>query len=330
MTPEKIYNNCRICALHFLPQDFGANKILKKDVLPSLNLPGLLEPLEVICKAENTVIIKYTNKVTVEAESEPSTSKETLLQTFESSSVKTSGYGISLPAPTLNPVGASSNKRSRSTLLSEVNVSQVKDLTPKARHLYKRAVQFKRRAALSKKSRLSFKQRLCASEKFASSDIFKKCVSSMDRIRARFFQCQFENSDRKPKGRRYTLEDQVLALALYKQTGSGNHFLSKFFALPSRKTVMKLLKRIPICPGIHEQVFSVLKAEVKNFKKPQDKHYVLMFDEMSIQSNLQPNYHEEKIIGFEDLGFRQTQDISSINFKSCSGKIVIGFLCYLF
>lgn len=40
MTPAKIYSNCRVCALHFLPEDFGPNRTLKKGVLPSVKLPG--------------------------------------------------------------------------------------------------------------------------------------------------------------------------------------------------------------------------------------------------------------------------------------------------
>lgn len=40
MAPEKIFTNCRVCALHFLPEDFGPNKVLKKGVCPSVNLPG--------------------------------------------------------------------------------------------------------------------------------------------------------------------------------------------------------------------------------------------------------------------------------------------------
>lgn len=192
-------------------------------------------------------------------------------------------------------------------MLSEINVSQVKDLTPKARYLYKRNVQLKRKAALFKKNRLSLQKKLRAAEKATKSELLGRCVSSMDHIRKRFFQSQVENVDKKPKGRRYTLDDKVLALALYKQSGRAYRFLSKLFALPSRKTVMKLLNRIPIQPGIHEEVFTVLKADVKHFKNPLDKHCVIMFDEV----NIQPNLTDGCITGFENFGFRQTEKIAN-------------------
>lgn len=155
------------------------------------------------------------------------------------------------------------------------------------------------------------KRKLFAADKFTKSEVFEKCVSSMDRIRKRFFQSQIENLEKKPKGRRYSLEDKVLSLALYKQSGTGYRFLSKLFALPSRKTVMKLLNRIPIRPGLHEEVFSVLNAETKNFQNPLDKNCILMFDEISIQPNLQPNWYEGNVVGFENFGFKQTQEISN-------------------
>lgn len=164
---------------------------------------------------------------------------------------------------------------------------------------------------LSNKSRVSLKGRFQQAEKFTKSEMFEKVVSSMDHIRARFFQSQIENTTKKPKGRRYTLEDKVMALAIFKQSGAGYRFLSKLFALPSRKTVTKLLNRIPIPPGLHHEVFTVIKAEIKNFKDPLDKHCLLIFDELSIQPNLQPNLKEGTVDGFEDFGFKKSDKIAN-------------------
>lgn len=95
--------------------------------------------------------------------------------------------------------------------MSELSVGRSGDLTPKARHLYKRAIHFKRRATAATKSKLSFKQRLDEATKFSQSEAFNKVVSSMDKIKARFFQSQIQNMNKKRQGRRYSLEDKVLA-----------------------------------------------------------------------------------------------------------------------
>lgn len=190
-------------------------------------------------------------------------------------------------------------------------MTKVAQLSPKAKRLFQRVRYLRKKAAYRTKANLKLKRRLHVAEDLTSSAAFEKAVSSMDRIRRRFFECQIENSSKKPKGRRYTLEDKVLALALYKQSAAAYRSLSKIFALPSRKTVMKLLNRIPVKPGLHEEVFSVLKAETKNFKNPLDKYCILMFDEMSIQPNLRPNLNSGSVEGFEDLGFKTSQKIAN-------------------
>ena len=190
-------------------------------------------------------------------------------------------------------------------------MGQIKDLTPKAKKLYQRAVQFKRHAEKLKKGGLLTRRKLRLTEKLTSPEVLQKVLSSMDRIKARFFQSQLENMKKHPKGRRYTLEDKVLALALYKQSGSAYRFLSKIFSLPSRKTIMKLLNRIPICPGLHNEVFTILKAEVKNFSNVLDKHCILMFDEINIQPQVQPNMREGTVEGFEDFGFKRSEQIAN-------------------
>ena len=40
MTPERIYDSCRVCSFHFLPEEIGLNRRLKKGVVPSLKLPS--------------------------------------------------------------------------------------------------------------------------------------------------------------------------------------------------------------------------------------------------------------------------------------------------
>jgi len=46
-----------------------------------------------------------------------------------------------------------------------------------------------------------------------------------------------------PRGRRFTVDDKVFALSLYKQSGKAYLTLSKVFALPSRKSITDLLKK---------------------------------------------------------------------------------------
>lgn len=60
--------------------------------------------------------------------------------------------------------------------------------------------------------------------KFTESAVFEKVVSSMDRIRGRFFQSQVENIERRSQGRRYSLEDKALALAFLNNVAVATNF----------------------------------------------------------------------------------------------------------
>lgn len=51
------------------------------------------------------------------------------------------------------------------------------------------------------------------------------------------FLSQVRNQKLHPKGRRFTLDDKIFALSLFKQSGKSYRFISKILALPSRKTL---------------------------------------------------------------------------------------------
>lgn len=74
-------------------------------------------------------------------------------------------------------------------------------------------------------------------------------------------------------------------------------------------TLQKLWARIPIFPGIHESVFSILKAVSRNIK-PLNRNCVLLFDEMSIEPNVHYNQHLDKVDGFEDFGMKRSEKIA--------------------
>jgi len=78
--------------------------------------------------------------------------------------------------------------------------------------------------------------------------------------------------------------------------------MSSVFALPSRKSIMDLLRKIPLEPGINSQIIEHLKLVVSGFKNELDKTCVLLFDEISLSAGVHYFQSEDKIIGVEDLG----------------------------
>ncbi|CAH2062492.1 unnamed protein product, partial [Iphiclides podalirius] len=108
-----------------------------------------------------------------------------------------------------------------------------------------------------------------------------------------------ESSDEK-KGRRFTLEDKLLALAIMKQGPRCYKFLQRIFILPSATTLKKLVKKLNVQPGLNPQIFECIKNEV--FSWPDNKKYCsIIFDEMSLECGLTFNSYQDKINGFVHL-----------------------------
>ncbi|XP_045783160.1 uncharacterized protein LOC123879484 isoform X1 [Maniola jurtina] len=112
---------------------------------------------------------------------------------------------------------------------------------------------------------------------------------------------QLRLSGVKGKGSRYTDDEKIFALSLYKLSPKCYGFLQKNIRLPSKSTIGSLLNNIPLRPGINEFIFQHLADAAKN-KNTMGLQCVLLFDEMAINKNLFFNFHTGVIEGFEDLG----------------------------
>ncbi|CAI6351086.1 unnamed protein product [Macrosiphum euphorbiae] len=124
-----------------------------------------------------------------------------------------------------------------------------------------------------------------------------------------FTQLQIRETHNKAKGRRFTMEEKLLSLSLYKQSKKSYRLLSKLFTLPSRKTLSSLLSKIPIKTGLDETFLKVLGENVKHLKK-KDKFCVILFDEVSLEAQLHYDHNVGNIMGFEDNGLGRTQNFA--------------------
>lgn len=132
---------------------------------------------------------------------------------------------------------------------------------------------------------------------------FHKLVTTflLFQVTSDFFYCQLRTQKFRPQGRRFTVNEKVLALALYKQTGKGYRFLSKLFALPSRKTLSNLLAKLKFRPGINFHIIKHLGERVQKIPS-EDRICNLIFDEMSVQAAVQYVPHADLVCGFQDMG----------------------------
>ncbi|XP_063837225.1 uncharacterized protein LOC135086428 [Ostrinia nubilalis] len=96
----------------------------------------------------------------------------------------------------------------------------------------------------SQKRNKNFKARLVDAEKISTDVLLRKVTQKMTTAAKIFTKMQYTQTSKKPSGRRFSLEEKVLSLSLYKKSPRSYPLLAKFFTLPSTKSLKRLLTKI--------------------------------------------------------------------------------------
>lgn len=120
-------------------------------------------------------------------------------------------------------------------------------------------------------------------------------------------QGQLLNCKKKTKGRKWNIQQKLIALQLYKRSPACYRLLRRLFCLPCQTTLKNLLNLLPLCSGINSQIFDVLKKKTAR-DIPLNNECMLLFDEMSIRKHLNYNSRTDRIEGFQDHGTTQGRD----------------------
>lgn len=102
---------------------------------------------------------------------------------------------------------------------------------------------------------------------------------------------------KKSKGRRFTMDEKILALSMYKKSPKAYSLLYKYFTLPSSKAMKRLLSQIKLYPGINPILFEKIKKTVLEKDTP-DRLCSLIFDEMSLTPQIFYNNQKDAFEGF--------------------------------
>nr|CAH7720854.1 unnamed protein product [Callosobruchus chinensis] len=280
LDPIEVYNNYRVCHAHFSEGDEYTNNRLRKDAVPSLNIPipQIYSSIEQIVDQLPTAAMPPTQPVV----------EMPLIATTPTTAQQNSNQVEQIEKQSSNP----SSSRSGSGFLSYVSVSRESHLSPRAKRLYRVANR------LSRANRRLKARRLFQRTRVSNSELLNEALQNLDSCVATFIKSQISLAGRISQGRRYNLEEKLMGLILYKQSGKGYKALSKFFALPGRKTIRQLLHKIPINPGLNEVIFNNL-TEVAAGLDENSKYCCLMFDEISLDPHIDLNVVKQEFEGFE-------------------------------
>lgn len=153
------------------------------------------------------------------------------------------------------------------------------------------------------------KQNIKKAAKISQSKAFLKAVDNLPKPAALFVGMQLNKAHVKPKGRRFTTEEKILSLTIYKQSQKAYNLMRRLFALPSKRCIQQILNNIILKPGFYHAIIENLKETVKKLHE-EKRICTLIFDEVALSPGLYFNKTWDEIIGFEDFGGHKTQKIA--------------------
>lgn len=188
-------------------------------------------------------------------------------------------------------------KKRQHSILSSIDVAKASQLTPRELKLYKICKKRLNEVARLRKKIKNIKVNSIASDE----NIIKMCDLKVSNSFVVLLQSQLRNCPKKPKGRRYTFDEKILALVMFKKSPACYRLLRRMFTLPCQSSLNKLLNRIPLKCGINNHIFATLK-EMSQKQSDEDNICILSFDEMSIRRHLWYDQKSDQIQGFQDHG----------------------------
>ncbi|XP_022160249.1 uncharacterized protein LOC111026465 [Myzus persicae] len=166
----------------------------------------------------------------------------------------------------LNKSKISKKMKNRSGLLDYIGMNRSLHLTPKCKKFYSITNNLLRKCRRLNNSKQNFKTRLRYAEKFSDSYVNEKFSDKLTAASSLFTNLQLRETKKKSKGHRFTTDEKMLSLTLYKKSPKCYNLLSKLFTLPCKRTLNNILSSVSINPGISPIVMAVLKENVKKLK----------------------------------------------------------------
>ena len=101
----------------------------------------------------------------------------------------------------------------------------------------------------------------------------------------KFIDVQIDLHSKKDKGKRYTPEMKSFALLLFHISGKAYRLLSKFFNLPSKRSLLNWISDLPKSPGLTKAALDVIESKVKCMNDA-SKLCSISMDEVSLKRSL--------------------------------------------
>ncbi|XP_033231546.1 uncharacterized protein LOC117182566 [Belonocnema kinseyi] len=138
---------------------------------------------------------------------------------------------------------------------------------------------------------------------------FHNIYKKLPFVQRQFLDMLLRNFDKDLQGRRYTQEEKIICLSIYKRSAKSYRYMRTFLPLPSPTSLKILLRKIQLDAGVNDDPRRRLKEAAKGLTE-KDKVMILMWDELLLGTGLFYDKELDKIIGFEDWGNVRTDEFA--------------------
>ncbi|XP_071052895.1 uncharacterized protein [Onthophagus taurus] len=215
LDPDKVYSNRRVCHVHFQESDITSNQFIARDSIPSLRLPQPLElPLqENIDPTESSTLDKGV--------SEPASSAshfDKLISLPCPSSQTANNPEVSIEKDVAEPMLIKRRKITYRGQLSNTECGNKANIMQTVRTL-------KKQSYVLRKRNFTLRQRFRkAKQMFLNNPLCG--YNNLNPVLLNFCRSQLNLAKYNKRGRRYSVQDKLFALSLYKQSGRSYRFLT--------------------------------------------------------------------------------------------------------
>lgn len=149
----------------------------------------------------------------------------------------------------------------RISLKQLAGVSNMKKAPPDVIKVAKTAQQYKQMAFNIKKKLLIAQKKEGNFQRIASTGFITRVDEMLVSRGAKIIlHGELKNFKRKHRGRRWTVDEKLFALAIFKRSPRVYRFLQQHLTLSCESTLKNLLQEIPLQPGISEPLINLLKV----------------------------------------------------------------------
>ncbi|CAH2105412.1 unnamed protein product [Euphydryas editha] len=289
-----IYNQIRICNRHFEECYRSQSHRLTANAVPTLNIGSFqLQPMETDGIEHALPIMQPSTALTIKDDQAEGSSE---LHCMETGVVE---HTVMQPS-TSALITKDNNLAKQGTMKRRMTINEIQ--------IHKEVAKLKQRLLKFSLKYKSQTLKIRAAEKLSRSKSFLTVIEKMPNDIKTLTSMQLKWKT-KARGRRYTIEEKIMALSIYKQSQKAYKLMKTMFVLPSIRSLQKLLSGFTLKPGLNPEIMANLETTVKKMSK--EKRLVnLIFDEISLSPGLFYNSALCQITGFEDMGHERHKIIA--------------------